>query len=160
MGKYNEKFNDDFLLKTNLLGISDYKNLELAEAFVFSLRATQIEQGTYKINSFYLRDFQRLHAHLFQDIYSFAGHFRDVQLMKGSTRFCQYQFINSYASELFLQKNNEPTWSSINQAANRLAYYKSEMNMLHPLEREMGVPFVFFYKPMLYLKVLTGILQI
>jgi len=48
MGKYNEKFNDDFLLKTNLLGISDYKNLELAEAFVFSLRATQIEQGTYK----------------------------------------------------------------------------------------------------------------
>ncbi len=57
MGKYNEKFNDDYLLKTNLLGISDYKNLELAEAFVFSLRATQIEQGTYKINSFYLRGF-------------------------------------------------------------------------------------------------------
>lgn len=57
MGKYNEKFNDDYLLKTNLLGISDYKNLELAEAFVFSLRATQIEQGTYKINSFYLLGF-------------------------------------------------------------------------------------------------------
>ncbi len=58
--------------------------------------------------------------------------------MKGATRFCQYQFINSYASELFLQKNNEPTWSSINQAANRLAYYKSELNMLHPFREGNG----------------------
>jgi cell filamentation protein len=73
-----------------------------------------------------------LHTYLFQDIYPFAGHFRDVQLMKGSTRFCQFQFINSYASELFYQLNNEPTWTTINQAANRLAFYKSELNMLHP----------------------------
>ncbi|MFJ8458725.1 Fic/DOC family protein [Lysinibacillus xylanilyticus] len=138
MEKYNKKLNDDFLLKTNLLDITDYKSLELAEAFVFSLRATQIEQGTYKIKSFHLPDFQNLHAHLFQDIYPFAGHFRDVQLMKGSTRFCQFQYINSYASELFYQLNNEPTWTTINQAANRLAYYKSELNMLHPFREGNG----------------------
>ncbi|MGE7695009.1 hypothetical protein ACQKNC_12995 [Lysinibacillus sp. NPDC094177] len=101
--KYNKKLNDDFLLKTNLLDITDYKSLELAETFVFSLRATQIEQGTYRIKSFHLHDFQSLHAHLFQDIYTFARHFRDVQLMKGSTRFCQFQFINSYADGLFYQ---------------------------------------------------------
>lgn len=76
MEKYNKKLNDDFLLKTNLLDITDYKSLELAEAFVFSLRATQIEQGTYKIKSFHLLDFQNLHVHLFQDIYPFAGHFK------------------------------------------------------------------------------------
>ncbi|MGE7914389.1 Fic family protein [Lysinibacillus xylanilyticus] len=64
--------------------------------------------GTYKIKSFHLQDFKNLHTHLFQDIYPFAGHFRDVQLMKGSTRFCQFQFINSYASDLFYQLNNEP----------------------------------------------------
>ncbi|AVK83354.1 hypothetical protein C3943_07120 [Lysinibacillus sp. B2A1] len=93
-------------------------------------------------------------------MYSFAGHFRDVQLMKGVTRLCQYQFINSYASELFLQKNNEPTWSSINQAANRLAYYKYELNMLHPFRERNGRTIRIFYKHMLYLKVLTGILQI
>lgn len=138
MEKYNKKLNDDFLLKTNLLDITDYKNLELAEAFVFSLRATQIEQGTYKIKSFQLYDFQSLHAHLFQDIYPFAGHFRDVQLMKGSTRFCQFQFINSYADELFYQLNNEPAWTTINQAASRLAYYKSELNMLHPFREGNG----------------------
>lgn len=138
MEKYNKKLNDDFLLKINLLDITDYKRLELAEAFVFSLRATQLEQGTYKIKSFHLQDFKDLHAHLFQDIYPFAGHFRDVQLMKGSTRFCQFQFINSYASELFYQLNNEPAWTTLNQAANRLAFYKSELNMLHPFREGTG----------------------
>jgi len=138
MEKYNKKLNDDFLLKINLLDITDYKSLELAEAFVFSLRATQLEQGTYKIKSFHLQDFKNLHTHLFQDIYPFVGHFRDVQLMKGSTRFCQFQFINSYASELFYQLNNEPTWTTINQAANRLAFYKSELNMLHPFREGNG----------------------
>jgi len=138
MEKYNKKLNDEFLLKINLLDITDYKSLESAEAFVFSLRATQLEQGTYKIKSFHLQDFKNLHAHLFQDIYPFAGHFRDVQLMKGSTRFCQSQFIDSYANELFYQLNNEPTWTSLNQAANRLAFYKSELNMLHPFREGNG----------------------
>ncbi|MFJ7730280.1 Fic family protein [Lysinibacillus sp. NPDC097231] len=97
MEKYNKKLNDDFLLKTNLLDITDYKSLELAEAFVFSLRAAQIEQGTYK-----------------------------------------FQFINSYADELFYQLNNEPAWTTINQTASRLAYYKSELNMLHPFREGNG----------------------
>ncbi|WP_353957838.1 Fic family protein [Lysinibacillus sp. G4S2] len=39
---------------------------------------------------------------------------------------------------MFYQLNNEPTWTTINQAANRLAYYKSELNMLHPFREGNG----------------------
>ena len=82
MAKYNEFENDDYLLTTNLLGMTNFAELEQAEAFTFLIRATQIEQGAYNIMAFSLTNFVGLHRHLFQDIYSFAGQFRDVQLMK------------------------------------------------------------------------------
>lgn len=138
MTKYNEFENDEFLLKTNLLGITDFILLDQAEAFTFSIRASQIEQGAYIIKAFSLNDFVTLHHHLFQDIYPFAGQFRDVQLMKGSTRFCQVQFMDGYATDLFNQIVNEPNWNSLEHAVKRLAYFKSELNMLHPFREGNG----------------------
>ena len=138
MAKYNEFENDDYLLKTNLLSITDFAELEQAEAFTFSMRAAQIEQGVYNITAFALTDFVALHRHLFQDIYAFAGQFRDVHLMKGSTRFCQVQYMDGYASDLFSKLKNEPTWYSLEYAAKRLAYFKSELNMLHPFREGNG----------------------
>ncbi|MBO0603467.1 Fic family protein [Sporosarcina sp. E16_3] len=102
------------------------------------IRATQIEQGAYNIMAFSLTNFVGLHRHLFQDIYSFAGQFRDVQLMKGNTRFCQVQYMDAYASNLFTQLDNEPDWDTLEYAAKRLAYFKSELNMLHPFREGNG----------------------
>ena len=138
MGKYNEKDNDDYLLTHNLLEIDSHNELERAEALVFTLRATSMEQYDFNMDSFTLQDFQNLHYYLFQDIYPFAGEFRDVQLMKGNTRFCQVQFLKDYAIDLFLQLNEEPFWNSLDEAANRLAYFKSELNMLHPFREGNG----------------------
>ncbi|WP_158232794.1 hypothetical protein [Sporosarcina sp. P17b] len=83
--------------------INSHKELERAEALAFSLRAIALEQNDFIFESFSLKKFQELHHYLFQDIYPFAGDFRDVQLMKGATRFCQVQFLNSYASDLFME---------------------------------------------------------
>jgi len=138
MGKYNEKDNDDYLLKSNLLGINSHEELERAEAFTFSLRATDLEQNGFKSITFTLKGFQDLHHHLFQDIYPFAGDFRDVQLIKGNTRFCQVQFLNDYATDLFHELNEEPAWNSLEEAADCLAYFKSELNMLHPFREGNG----------------------
>ncbi|MCJ7842298.1 Fic family protein [Lederbergia sp. NSJ-179] len=137
MGKYKQKHDDD-LLKNNLLGMTSYKDLEEAEAFVFLLRAAQIEQKKYIISLFTVDSFKQLHHHLFKDLYPFAGQFRDVQLIKGNTRFCQAQYISAYSSELFYQLNKEPSWKSLQEAANRLAYFKSELNMLHPFREGNG----------------------
>jgi|SRR5699024_6091548 len=137
MGKYNEKDNDEYLLRNNLLGIYSMERLEEAEALAFSLRATELEHENSQV-LFTLEGFKSLHHHLFQDIYPFSGQFRDVQLAKGSTRFCQVQYLNDYATSLFSELHNEPAWKSIENAAERLAYFKSELNMLHPFREGNG----------------------
>src|SRR5699024_2414104 len=88
------------------------------------------ERGEFVLKDFTMKEFKKLHHYLFQDIYPFAGAFRDVQLMKGNTRFCQVQFINDYAIELFHQLKTESPWRSLDEAAGRLADFKSELNMV------------------------------
>lgn len=58
--------------------------------------------------------------------------------MKGTTRFCQVQFLNNYARSLFLKLNEEPFWNALEEAADRLAYFKAELNMLHPFREGNG----------------------
>lgn len=138
MAKYNISENDDYLLKQNKLNVRTVEELEEAEILAFTIRATMIELEEYKIKDFSKTSFKALHNFLFQDIYSFAGKFRDVQLIKGSTRFCQVQFLEGYANNLFRELQEEKEWKTIEIAAERMAYFKSELNMLHPFREGNG----------------------
>src|SRR5699024_160318 len=138
MAKYNQQDNNDYLLENNLLGITSFEELKKAESFAFTLRATALERGGFTFKSYTKKEFKLLHYYLFQDMYPFAVKFRYVQLTKGNTRFCQVQFLNNYAIELFEQMKNEPLWQSLDEAAERLAYFKSELNMLHPFREGNG----------------------
>lgn len=42
------------------------------------------------------------------------------------------------ANEIFQQLNNEPDWTTIQEAAKQIAYYKAELNMLHPFREGNG----------------------
>src|SRR5690625_4091645 len=138
MGKYDTDDNYRYLLENNLIGAKTIDELEEAEAFAFSLRAAELEQKKSRMRTFDLDSFKKLHRHLFQDIYPFAGEFRNVQLMKGRTRFCQVQFLQSASLQLFKELNLEPRWRGIEQAATRLAYFKTELNMLHHFREGNG----------------------
>ena len=93
MEKYNFGQDDSYLLNENLLGIDNLKDLEVAEQFAFTVRSLEIEQGKFTFQQYNLDSIMKLHHYLFQDIYTFAGKIRDVQLVKGDTRFCQMQYI-------------------------------------------------------------------
>ncbi len=138
MDKYISSENDDFLLKYNLLGVTNEELLMEAEALTFSLRAAEFVRKQYKVSSFDIQSFKDLHRHFFQDIYPFAGKFRTVQLMKGNTRFCQAQYLDSYAEQIFKELAEEQEWSTLEVAAKRLAYFKTELNMLHPFREGNG----------------------
>src|SRR5699024_7227281 len=130
--KYNEEDNDDYLLENNLLGIQSQKELEKAESLGFSLRASELEQENYKSLSLTLSGVKNLHYYMFQDIYPFAGKYRNVQLSKNGTHFCQVEHLDHYADNLFFELDKEPFWSYLKEAAVLLAYFKSELNMLQP----------------------------
>lgn len=138
MGKYNFGEDEEYLLRENLLGIDNLEDLERAEQFVFTVRALEVEQDKFTIEQFNLKALMDLHHHLFQDIYSFAGKIRDVQLAKGNTRFCQMQYIQSECNRVFNELSNELEWETIEKAAAKLAYYKSELNIIHPFREGNG----------------------
>lgn len=138
MGKYNFGTDEQYLLEQNVLQIDNIETLARAEQYAFLVRALEVSQGKFVRPSFDLYSLQALHRYLFQDIYSFAGEIRSVQLTKGSTRFCQVLYILPESERIFGEMTAEPEWTSIEMAAKRLAYYKAELNMLHPFREGNG----------------------
>lgn len=87
MEKYNFGEDEHYLLAQNIVGAKNFEELAIAEQYVCTVRALQLEQGDYKVKQFHSNALIELHSHLFQDIYNFSGKIRDVQLIKGQTRF-------------------------------------------------------------------------
>lgn len=139
MGKYNVENQDEYLLKHNLLDADTFYELEQLEAVAFSIRSTQLEEEGYDwLFPISIKCIKQLHYYLFQDIYAFAGEIRSVQLIKDNTRFCQAAFVHQNLEGICEQIKKEPIWISREQAAKRLAYYKTELNMIHPFREGNG----------------------
>ena len=138
MVKYNFGDDDAYLLANNCLNIDNFDDLDKAEQYVFMIRSLEVENGTYVVDSFTMNTLLELHRHLFRDIYHFAGEIRNVQLSKGTTRFCQFQFIYANGAKIFREIEAEKSWCTVKEAAKKLAYYKAELNMLHPFREGNG----------------------
>lgn len=54
------------------------------------------EQTTFDENCFFL-----LHKKTFEELYSFAGKYRNVNISKGSSTFCQVRFLEQTSAQIF-----------------------------------------------------------
>ena len=83
---------------------------------------------------------KRIHGYIFQDIYPFAGKLRTENIEKGSTFFCKSQFIeenlNLTLSEL--TKDKYLIGLDLEEFSQKVAYYMSELNMIHPFREGNG----------------------
>ncbi len=80
---------------------------------------------------------KELHQRTFESIYDWAGKFRDFNMAKGESRFCQGMFIESSSQKIFEQLRNENylkdyETKSKEEFSNRLAFYQCELIALHP----------------------------
>ena len=134
----NYKYSNNNVLK-NKLGIYDQGKLDLAEAEFVSLRSLECSKNFFKL-PFDHSILARIHRHLFQDIYDWAGIYRTVDISKGTTRFCNVNFIensiksimNTLHEEHFLQNLEKKEFSM------RSAYYMGEINAIHPFREGNG----------------------
>ena len=117
----------------NKLGIKDNKNLAIYEAKITAaklliLRETGISGNFDKMH------FVGIHRFLFEDIYPFAGLFRTENIAKDSFMFANWQYIEEQLDALLNQLKNENYLANLDKTelAKRLAYYMSELNVLHP----------------------------
>lgn len=81
--------------------------------------------------------FIQLHKRTFGELYEWAGVYRDFNMSKGESRFCQGAFVASSSKKIFdeLKKDNylkDFENKPKEEFAKKLAYYKCEINALHP----------------------------
>ena len=145
MGKdiYNSKKSmycyEDSNTLINRLGIQDAKKLLDYEAKVTAVKLLSLRQkgitGNFDVNHLV-----NIHIYLFEDIYPFAGKFRKENIAKGEFRFAEWEYIDEELSKLLNNLKKEEYLQGITKEvlAERLAYYNSELNVLHPFREGNG----------------------
>ena len=75
-----------------------------------------------------------IHRFLFEDIYPFAGLFRTENIAKDNFRFAEWRYIEEQLDSILnkLKEENFLEGLEKKKLAERLAYYMSEINVLHP----------------------------
>ena len=116
----------------NKFDIHDNKKLASVEKKLVLLKLYTLMQNN-NIGNFDIYHFLSIHKFLFEDIYPFAGKIRSEDIAKGSFRFAKWEYIEDQLRELLdkLAKDNFKNLSK-EDMAKKLAYYMSELNVLHP----------------------------
>ena len=122
----------------NKFNIHDEEEVKDVERQITAVRAAQILRDPIK-GSFDTEHLKAIHKHLFQDLYSWAGEFRKVNISKGNP-FCLFEYIPEQLNNLFNELKSEAYLSLLNQddLSRRLAYYLGELNAIHPFREGNG----------------------
>ena len=123
----------------NKLNIKDNQLLSEAERKIVLTKSYELRKNS-KIGNFDLDHFLKIHEFLFEDIYPFAGKFRNENIAKGYFSFAEWQYIEPEIKRLFdkLKAENYLQGRSREELVKGLAYYLSELNVLHPFREGNG----------------------
>lgn len=123
----------------NKLDIKDNKKLQIYEAKITAAKLLSLRQKGI-IGNFDSSHLNSIHKYLFEDIYPFAGKFRNENISKGLFRFAEWEYIESELNNLLNKLKNEYYLNNLdkNSLAERLSFYLSELNVLHPYREGNG----------------------
>lgn len=123
----------------NKLEIKDQATLQKYEARITAAKLLALRQKGITGN-FDKNHFVSIHKYIFEDIYPFAGKFRTENIAKGYFRFAEWEYIEEELDKLLLKLKNENYLNekSEEELAKALAYYMSELNVLHPFREGNG----------------------
>ena len=123
----------------NKLEIKDQLTLQKYEARITAAKLLALRQKGITGN-FDKNHFVSIHKYIFEDIYPFAGKFRTENIAKGYFRFAEWEYIEEELDKLLLKLKNENYLNekSEEELAKALAYYMSELNVLHPFREGNG----------------------
>jgi cell filamentation protein len=124
---------------TNKAGITDQDLLDEYEGDFTAIRHLELMQNPVE-GAFDLAHLCKIHQHLFQDVYDWAGEIRSVDIIRGDSRFCNVRQIRSYSNTLFSALAGEKYLLNLEPEvfASRLAHYLSEINAIHPFREGNG----------------------
>ena len=122
----------------NLANVTDFNTLLLIESGAVTKRIAELYANPIKIkNSSTLLD---IHRYLFQDVYSWAGEIRTVEISKGGKPFFPLShFRNAFIFiDTLIADYRKTSKKEIKQLSNKLAEILDNINYLHPFREGNG----------------------
>ena len=123
----------------NKFEIRDNKKLEEIERKIVLAKLYELRQN-HQIGNFDMNHFVGIHKFLFEDIYPFAGLFRNENIAKGNFSFAEWEYIEDELMKLLNQLKEENYLQNLDKDMfiKRLSYYMAELNVLHPFREGNG----------------------
>jgi cell filamentation protein len=123
----------------NLLGLTDPNELRTVEARIISIRDVELAR-TVLPGEYNLAHLQAFHRHLFQDVYSWAGQLRTVDIAKDGLRFGNWKFVDEQVSAVLAKLEDDNWLASLPRETFvvKLAFYYGEINAVHPFREGNG----------------------
>jgi cell filamentation protein len=128
---------------TNVLrNTKDIRDRELLDAFESNAawsRLTKLEREPLK-GRFDTAHLKAIHKSIFQDVYTWAGEFRTVDMSKGGSFFARAAFIEMTLHDLLRRLPAEDLLRKTSPAAfaERSGFYLAELNAIHPFREGNG----------------------
>jgi len=134
----------------NKLNIKDHDELAQAELEFTAFRYNEYSSNITSIDTFNLEHFKLLHRYLFQDIYTWAGEIRTVDISKADTRFCTCGRIVAEANKQFNRIILLVNLNTQEQLLKELADIFCELNIIHPFREGNGRAQRFFFEELCF----------
>ena len=133
--KYTYKGTD--ILK-NKLGIKDEKLLKEYETRIVAFKIATISTVILPMD-YTPERLKSIHKYLFDDIFYFAGEYREENITKGNFRFSEFEYIEENIQRIFNNiKIDEMKKMSFNDFVKQISYIMTELNVLHPFREGNG----------------------
>lgn len=134
-----DAFDDPYAYKgtqtlKNKLGLRDPDQLEAFELEMTAIRA----QEPLPVGDFDARHYRRVHRHLFQDVYGWAGKDRKVRTAKGGNPFCFPEYIDDQLKRLFATVGRLTMADNAESFVREAARFLGELNAIHPFREGNG----------------------
>jgi cell filamentation protein len=118
----------------NKLGLRDPDQLEAFELEMTTIRAREaLPRGRFDA-----AHYRRVHRHLFQDVYSWAGKDRTVRTAKGGNPFCFPEYIVGQMNGLFATIGALLDAEDADVFVREAARFLGELNAIHPFREGNG----------------------
>ncbi len=137
---FDSHFDDKHRILRNKLGITDAAQLEPHIARLSFIRVLELEAKPIP-GRFDIPHLRAIHRHIFQDVFPWAGDFREVMTARtGSFGFPPPQYLIPSLETLFaaLKAENHLKALTPGTFALRAAHYLGEINAIHPFREGNG----------------------
>lgn len=122
----------------NKLNITDKEKLEIIERNVVARKTAHLYFEPIK-GTLDIKHILGIHKFLFESLYPFAGKLREVDSSKPGILFCRPMYIEAYLKDtLKNMKKDILNCKTRDDFVERISYYYSEINIIHPFREGNG----------------------